>query len=76
MTNYSFGEMIYGRCNVAQVRKLILHDLEAGGDDCEAIEGFVSIMRKMPYKSGVESVFLKAFDKASALKALNGRKET
>ena len=62
MTNYEFGEMLYGHCNVAEVRREILKSMEGSGAPCDAALGFVATMREMRTKSLAVENFLRKFD--------------
>lgn len=68
MNSYEFGRMVYSRSNVAQVRAEIMRSVQVGGGACEAVNGFVSVMRESENKSGAERKFLRQFD--AALKQL------
>ena len=69
MTDYEFGAWIYVQCNVAQVRARILASLEAGKPVCDAVHGFVNVMRGHEVRSGAERAFLAKFDRAIGVHA-------
>ena len=70
MNNYEFGRMMHGKCNLAQARAAILESLRSGGGACEAVNGFVNVIRELKSRSGADRVFLEKFDRVIGLNAM------